>query len=973
MSHTTFNEMDNSLRFRQKGSGNFFLKIVMPAVLAMLLFVLSVYMFILPAFESNAIEQKRTMLHELTNTAWSILQKYHNDHVKGLITKQEAQLQAVEEVKALRYGLDKKDYFWITDLEPRMIMHPYVEDLTGKNLYDYVDPDGKQLFIEAARIAKDQGEGFIRYKWQFKDDPLHIVPKLSFVKRFEPWEWVIGTGIYLDDVQHEIAQLKMKLIIILGGISLIIAMLIAFTTIQSHNIERNRLLAEQQLHESREKYKSLIESSTEGIILLLSQRVAYSNLFIRSWTGYSESELASMNISELIHNGDSYLLEAHHSEHKMEVKLKKKDGSFADAVLTMLPIEFAGKNGLLITLKDIAEHYTVKTELENYRARFEQLSNKLPVGIIRFPLLGRDREADYNFTLAKILGYAGPEELRKVSLIRILGGKQVYKSLLKELLKEKSIENKSVSLVRKDGSEVQLWLTLMLVLNELGAPAYCDGIVKTDKEEEVRYDNTLAQSFYYLLSQGNLPALRYAKDACMLDANASLSNAVDLLRNSNTEVVLVMMQQRCIGMISDKSLKHVFLNSTLDINRPAAEIMTAPVTTALESCSISEAFAIMETNKVSHLVLVNIEESIIGVLSKSDLAGLFIDPFEKVMQIVNKSRDFGMFSKLRYNVPYFAASLMDTLSAFNITMQTISGFDAIITKRVVELCINELGPPPVPFSFIVFGGAGRNELAFNSDQDNALIYADVENEKAEVVGAYFGQLAQKINKRLDLSGLQYCSGKYMANNPIWCQPLKVWKNYFTAWINQPEPENILNFSVFFDMEHFYGDQSLFDSLEDFIYHELKGKSAFYYFLAQTAANVKPPINLFGNLITESTSRNEENVDVKQAISIIVMYTRTFSLYHQIREKSTLGRLKALQQMNVLSEESYEEADFHFRFLMHQRLKIQSSQMLKGKKPDNNLNVKRLSEIEQMILKKVFSQMVSYQSSLSAAFMSSYKG
>jgi signal transduction histidine kinase len=277
----------------------FFQKIVLPAMLAIILFVISLYVFVIPSFERSAIEQKRQMLHELTNTAWSILDKYHNDAVAGLVTHDEAQQLAITEIEALRYGRDEKDYFWITDLEPAMIMHPYVHELTGQSLQDYVDPDGKRLFIEAAELARSEGEGFISYKWQLRDDSSRVVPKLSFIKRFAPWEWIIGTGIYLDDVQAEISSLTNKLLLILLGITIIIALIIFFITYQSLEIETRRRKAEDQLRESREKYRSLLESSTEGIILLLNSSISYTNSYIQNWLQYTGSELHSMSIEAI--------------------------------------------------------------------------------------------------------------------------------------------------------------------------------------------------------------------------------------------------------------------------------------------------------------------------------------------------------------------------------------------------------------------------------------------------------------------------------------------------------------------------------------------------------------------------------------------------------------------------------------------------------------------------------------------------
>jgi methyl-accepting chemotaxis protein len=113
--------------------------------------------------------------------------------------------RAAEMVSALRYGPENKDYFWINDLHPRMIMHPYKPELNGQNLTGYTDPNGKHLFVEFVKVCRESGEGFVEYDWPKygADEPQ---PKLSFVKRFEPWNWIIGTGLYIDDIKALMAR-----------------------------------------------------------------------------------------------------------------------------------------------------------------------------------------------------------------------------------------------------------------------------------------------------------------------------------------------------------------------------------------------------------------------------------------------------------------------------------------------------------------------------------------------------------------------------------------------------------------------------------------------------------------------------------------------------------------------------------------------------------------------------------------------
>ncbi|MCG8697960.1 MAG: cache domain-containing protein, partial [Bacteroidales bacterium] len=169
---------------------------------------------------------KKEMISELTHTAWSLLDEYNNEYENGTFTLEEAQQLASRKIERIRYGTDNKDYFWLITKEPKMVMHPYRFELIDSNLINYKDPNGKQLFVESVAIANKQGEGFVDYMWQWKDDSTRIVPKLSYVKGFEPWNWVVGTGIYLEDVKTEIKQLKNRLLRVSLLITLVIAVIL---------------------------------------------------------------------------------------------------------------------------------------------------------------------------------------------------------------------------------------------------------------------------------------------------------------------------------------------------------------------------------------------------------------------------------------------------------------------------------------------------------------------------------------------------------------------------------------------------------------------------------------------------------------------------------------------------------------------------------------------------------------------------
>ncbi|MBD9425382.1 methyl-accepting chemotaxis protein [Pseudomonas sp. PDM15] len=148
-------------------------------------------------------------------------------HFQGLesggLAREEAQKQAMEVIRGLRY--DQDDYFWINDMTPVMVMHPTNPKLEGQNLSGLKDPDGKFLFNEMVALAKKSGSGQVDYRWPKpgSDEP---VPKISYVELFQPWGWILGSGIYVDDVQTEFREQALRAVGILVVIALLLAALV---------------------------------------------------------------------------------------------------------------------------------------------------------------------------------------------------------------------------------------------------------------------------------------------------------------------------------------------------------------------------------------------------------------------------------------------------------------------------------------------------------------------------------------------------------------------------------------------------------------------------------------------------------------------------------------------------------------------------------------------------------------------------
>ncbi|MBB1468334.1 methyl-accepting chemotaxis protein [Pseudoalteromonas sp. SG41-5] len=171
-----------------------------------------------------------TKTKNLVEAAYSVITHYHSFQQSGELTEQQAQQGALTTIASIRY--DNDNYFWINDFQPAMVMHPFKPELNGKSLSNSKDPDGVPLFVEMVKIVKQSGEGFIPYKWPKpgKDQP---VDKIAYVKGFTPWQWIVGSGVYIDTIDEAFASLRNLVIL---NAAVIILLLISLSYLIARSI-----------------------------------------------------------------------------------------------------------------------------------------------------------------------------------------------------------------------------------------------------------------------------------------------------------------------------------------------------------------------------------------------------------------------------------------------------------------------------------------------------------------------------------------------------------------------------------------------------------------------------------------------------------------------------------------------------------------------------------------------------------------
>ncbi|OWW22691.1 methyl-accepting chemotaxis protein [Noviherbaspirillum denitrificans] len=172
--------------------------------------ILLLIAFFVVTERSLVLEERKASVRQAVEAAHNILVYNHSLAAKGVISEEDAKRNAMAAIKAFRYG--DGDYFWINDMQPKMVMHPIKPELDGKDLSQNKDPKGKPLFVEFVEMVKKNEAGFVFYMWPMPGTDVDV-EKVSYVKGFAPWGWVVGTGVYLDKINSMVWKRSISFLI----------------------------------------------------------------------------------------------------------------------------------------------------------------------------------------------------------------------------------------------------------------------------------------------------------------------------------------------------------------------------------------------------------------------------------------------------------------------------------------------------------------------------------------------------------------------------------------------------------------------------------------------------------------------------------------------------------------------------------------------------------------------------------------
>jgi len=222
---------------------------VIPILLTIVFFILAVFYLLIPYMKDALMDKKRELIYELVSTVHSSFTGLENKVKSGELNREKAQSLALDHLRLLRYGFENENYFWVHDVKLNILAHPFPE-LEGKKGITVTEPvpGGRKIFIEMFEMLKKNDEGYIDYVWQSPEDADDIVPMLTYVRLFEPWDWVIGTGISFVDVYVEIMLITEKIT------RTMIVILILIIALLSYNVWMGV-----ETEKSKEKYKAMVK------------------------------------------------------------------------------------------------------------------------------------------------------------------------------------------------------------------------------------------------------------------------------------------------------------------------------------------------------------------------------------------------------------------------------------------------------------------------------------------------------------------------------------------------------------------------------------------------------------------------------------------------------------------------------------------------------------------------------------------
>lgn len=444
------------------------------------------------------------------------------------------------------------------------------------------------------------------------------------------------------------------------------------------------------------------------------------------------------------------------------------------------------------------------------------------------------------------------------------------------------------------------------------------------------------------------------------NVSAATREIAAIMQEHQVSSVVVMDGEEPQGIITERDLvRKVLLNPDLQkgFKMTAEELMTDKMVTISPHAFTYQAFLLMVKHRIKHLVVVNEEQKVCGILVIQDLIKSRETGSFAIVSRIEGSTSIAELVKQRDDVDQvLQAMLVERATVQEITALITEFYDRI-TRKIIEIAEREMeqegyGMPPAPYCWITMGSSGRKEQFARTDQDNAIIFKDTEPGSEQKTKEYFLKLGEKVVGGLEQYGFRRCRGEVMANNPDWCHSLQEWYRTLNDWIMELDPQNVRLMTIFLDFRPVYGSIELYDQLRENVAKTYQSSPIVLKFLLQDTLLKKVPVNLFRQIQTERSGKYRNMLNLKTSACVhIVDCIRIFILHEGLKENNTFERLMRLEKSKVLKSNDVDLIRTAYETLMMLRIRDAMAKMRKGMEPDNYINPRELSSREYNLLRE----------------------
>ena len=467
-----------------------------------------------------------------------------------------------------------------------------------------------------------------------------------------------------------------------------------------------------------------------------------------------------------------------------------------------------------------------------------------------------------------------------------------------------------------------------------------------------------------------LQLIKYSKNpVCIAKDDLVIKAANRMAMHNVSSIIVVDDDMHPIGMVTDKDLRNFVVTGIFHARVPVGQIMTFPAETLKKDITITEAQLAMVKNKTGHIVITEDgtdQTKTLGILTEHDLVLSQGNSASGLIKTIKRAQDSKELRKIRQQISQVLKGYIFQNIPVPLITQIIHELTEAITVRCIEISTEKMPEkPPVPFAWLSLGSHGRKEQLLVTDQDNALVFEDVPEEKYEKVKRYFGILAGKVNTLLNQVGYEFCPADMMARNPKWCQSLTEWKTQFSHWIHKVDTEDILFSSIFFDFSLTYGSKEIADELANSIFSATDYNPMFFTLMARSSLQNPMPLGFFRQFLVEQDGEHKDMFDLKaRALMPITDGARILILSHKIKAiNNTAERFEKLAELEPNNKDFFLSCSYAAKAL----IKFRTKHGLLHHDNGRYIVLKELTKEERLKLKRCFKTISELQELLKIRF------